>query len=172
MCYRHDIPDQQLQRDFDISVDVTMTSVIYTHTKRFPIEIINFLQDVLEHHDSIGHMRAASQGQQVSVISTMVKYTPYMQKFHLLGVSCALYKSKKSRQNILLLPNVSDLKGFAFNVFGILLICWRSVQLCSLSPTFVLVPSFCLNLCLALFQFSDLSTQVMLAVFLQLCVFF
>lgn len=65
LYFRHDIPDQGLERDFDISVDLTMTSVIYTHTKRFPIEIINFLQDILEHHDSIGHMRAASQGQQV-----------------------------------------------------------------------------------------------------------
>ena len=96
MCFRHDIPDQQLERDFDISVDLTMTSVIYTHTKRFPIEIINFLQDVLEHHDSIGHMRAASQGQQVSVISTMVNTRPACRNFTCLECRAHYTRAKKA----------------------------------------------------------------------------
>lgn len=59
------MPDEMLEREFDLAVDLNMSSVIYTHSKRFPIEMINFVQDFLEHHDSIGHMRAASNGQQV-----------------------------------------------------------------------------------------------------------
>lgn len=64
-----------LERDYDVSLDLTMTSVVYTHTKRFPLEIINFLQDLLEHHDKLGHMRAATSGQQVNYTLQQVKYT-------------------------------------------------------------------------------------------------
>ena len=83
---RHDVPDQQLERDFDVSVDLDMSSVIYTHTKRFPIEIINFLQDFLDYHDNIGHMRAASSGQQVVVLACNLFYFPLFS-----SRDCSLY---------------------------------------------------------------------------------
>jgi len=64
---RHDVPDELLNRAFDVSVDLTMSSVVYTHTKRFPIEILNFLQEFIEHHDKLGHMRAATAGKEVDI---------------------------------------------------------------------------------------------------------
>lgn len=82
------MPDERLDREFDVSIDLTMSSVIYTHTKRFPIELINFFQDFIEHHDKLGHMRAASSGQQVSVHLSL--HPPHQEA----SVSLAVYQSE------------------------------------------------------------------------------
>ena len=56
-----------MEREFDISARVRMTSVRYLHTMRFLKEIIAFLSHFPQLIDAFQRMKAMAQGNLVSV---------------------------------------------------------------------------------------------------------
>lgn len=65
VCFRYGLPDFTQVRDFDISVELKMSSIRYVHTNRFQSELVAFCQHFLQLQDVLGRMRAASAGQRV-----------------------------------------------------------------------------------------------------------
>ena len=63
---RYGLPDFALQRAYDISLKLRMSSVRYIHTNRFQSELLAFAQHFLQLQDVLGRMRAASAGKKVT----------------------------------------------------------------------------------------------------------
>ena len=63
--HRYGLPDFALQRAFDISLKLRMSSIRYIHTNRFQSELLAFAQHFLQLQDVLGRMRAASAGKKV-----------------------------------------------------------------------------------------------------------
>ncbi|XP_059165407.1 intermembrane lipid transfer protein VPS13D-like [Physella acuta] len=64
--FKFGMPDPGLQREFDISLKLRMSSVRYLHTNRFQAEMVAFVQHFLQLQDLLGRQRAASVGKQIT----------------------------------------------------------------------------------------------------------
>lgn len=69
LCCRFGVPDPWLKRDYDMKLKLRMSSVRYTHTNKFQMEILGFAQHFLQLQDVLGRMRAASAGKKVNMFS-------------------------------------------------------------------------------------------------------
>ncbi len=65
---RYGQPDPDLNREFDFSVRLRMSSVRYVHTNRFQSEVVAFLQHFNQLQDVLSRMRAAAAGQKVKCL--------------------------------------------------------------------------------------------------------
>ena len=65
--FRYGQPDPDLQRNIDMSLNLTMSSIQYVHTQRFLMEFISFCQHFLLLQEVLGRMRAASAGDEVGL---------------------------------------------------------------------------------------------------------
>lgn len=65
ILFRYGLPDPGLERDFDIFVQLEMSSVRYIHTQRFISEILAFAQHFNQMQDVLGQWRAATSGKKV-----------------------------------------------------------------------------------------------------------
>ncbi|XP_038078266.1 vacuolar protein sorting-associated protein 13D-like isoform X2 [Patiria miniata] len=63
--FKYGQPDPNLDRDFDLSIKLRMSSVRYIHTNRFQMETVAFGQHFNQLQEVLGNMRAASDGIQV-----------------------------------------------------------------------------------------------------------
>ena len=73
---RYGQPDPKLERDFDLSIKLRMSSVRYVHTNRFQTETVAFAQHFNQLQEVLGTMRAASDGIQVgkyNLLATLAK---------------------------------------------------------------------------------------------------
>ncbi|GFR72193.1 vacuolar protein sorting-associated protein 13D [Elysia marginata] len=68
--FKYGLPDFAMQRAFDISLKLRMSSVRYIHTNRFQSELVAFAQHFLQLQDVLGRMRAASAGKKVNEQAT------------------------------------------------------------------------------------------------------
>ncbi|KAH9492085.1 Vacuolar protein sorting-associated protein 13D [Bulinus truncatus] len=68
--FKYGLPDPLLQRSFDISLKLRMSSVRYIHTNRFQSELIAFAQNFLQLQDLLGRQRAALVGKKISEMAT------------------------------------------------------------------------------------------------------
>ncbi|XP_025097802.1 vacuolar protein sorting-associated protein 13D-like isoform X4 [Pomacea canaliculata] len=68
--FKYGLPDFTQVRDFDISVELKMSSIRYVHTNRFQSELVAFCQHFLQLQDVLGRMRAASAGQRINETAT------------------------------------------------------------------------------------------------------
>uniref|UniRef100_A0A2C9LEM5 UBA domain-containing protein n=1 Tax=Biomphalaria glabrata TaxID=6526 RepID=A0A2C9LEM5_BIOGL len=68
--FKYGLPDPLMQRTFDMSLKLRMSSVRYIHTNRFQSELIAFAQNFLQLQDLLGRQRAASVGKKISEIAT------------------------------------------------------------------------------------------------------
>ncbi|GAB1600262.1 intermembrane lipid transfer protein VPS13D [Argonauta hians] len=59
--------DPEMQRAYDLCVDLHMATVQYTYTDRFQSEVSAFCMHFLQLHDTMGRFRAASIGKKISV---------------------------------------------------------------------------------------------------------
>ncbi|XP_076824042.1 intermembrane lipid transfer protein VPS13D-like isoform X2 [Clavelina lepadiformis] len=67
--WRHHQYDEDLLRDFDISVKLRMSSIRYVHTMRFQHETVAYCQHFQLLQEVLGRMRASSIGQNVRTTS-------------------------------------------------------------------------------------------------------
>ena len=63
--YKHQTPDLKLERDYDISLKLKMSSVKYVHIQRFIVHLTNYFQQFNQLQDALGRMRATSLGKNV-----------------------------------------------------------------------------------------------------------
>ncbi|XP_022090239.1 vacuolar protein sorting-associated protein 13D-like isoform X2 [Acanthaster planci] len=63
--FKYGQPDPNLDREFDLSIKLRMSSVRYVHTNRFQMETVAFAQHFNQLQEVLGTMRAATDGIQV-----------------------------------------------------------------------------------------------------------
>ena len=65
LYFRFGLPDPWLKREYDMKLKLGMSSVRYTHTNRFQMEVLGFALHFFQLQDILGRMRAASAGKKV-----------------------------------------------------------------------------------------------------------
>ncbi|WAR08719.1 VP13D-like protein [Mya arenaria] len=64
--FKYGMPDPWCKRDYDMKLKMEMSSVRYTHTQRFAMEMLGFVQHFLQAQDVLGRIRAASAGKKIN----------------------------------------------------------------------------------------------------------
>ena len=70
--FRFGKPDADLNREFDMSLTLYMSSIQYIHTQRFLTECISFCQHFVFLQEVLGRMRAASAGDEVHILKLII----------------------------------------------------------------------------------------------------
>ncbi|XP_052809460.1 intermembrane lipid transfer protein VPS13D-like [Mya arenaria] len=64
--FKYGMPDPWCKRDYDMKLKMEMSSVRYTHTQRFAMEMLGFVQHFLQAQDILGRTRAAFAGEKIN----------------------------------------------------------------------------------------------------------
>ncbi|CAL1546810.1 unnamed protein product [Lymnaea stagnalis] len=104
--FKYGLPDLDLQRAFDISLSLRMSSVRYIHTNRFQAEMVAFAQHFLQLQDLLGRQRAASIGKKINETATRASRI----LLDIEAVSPILLIPHSSKTNAVLVADLGNLK--------------------------------------------------------------